>query len=402
MGRRCFGALILLLALDGCDPTKRGQFEVTGGGTVTPVDTSALAVSGTSPARDSTGLPPSGASISATFDDQLACGTVTIASFKLARVADGTPVIGLVTCADTIATFAPAGSLKALADYVATLTTAIKDNAGNPLTAAYQWQFTTGPDSTPPLLLSFAPAANSTQVALQPTITATFNDDLDCATLVSDPANHSFYVSDLTNVPGSTITCSGSTATIVPIAPLAPFTTYVVGLSRAIHDASGNAFAGFAWQFTTGNGTINGSLTFAPTPGFTAPPALATDFTPNRPVVHSDANCFLPSSGRLEICTMVAWFEQQTGPAGYEKIFTIWFEPVTGEVSQLDYQYQPVADSWWSWNIRALVGSPISGAVIDGPGGHATFTNTQMATGDRPPGVTDPAGMIVNGILTYP
>ena len=41
--------------------------------------------------------------------------------------------------------------------------------------------------------------------------------------------------------------------TFTPVAPLAPNTTYTVLLTTAITDYSGNAFAGYSYQFVTGN-----------------------------------------------------------------------------------------------------------------------------------------------------
>jgi len=57
------------------------------------------------------------------------------------------------------ATFTPLSNLEMDTAYTATITTGVKDRAGNPLAADYSWLFTTGSvsDTTPPEVISTTP-----------------------------------------------------------------------------------------------------------------------------------------------------------------------------------------------------------------------------------------------------
>jgi alpha-tubulin suppressor-like RCC1 family protein len=104
-----------------------------------PADTTPPTVSSTSPASSATGVPVSSA-ISATFSEPLDPSTVTAATFNLDQ-----GVTGVVTYLGTTATFTPTSSLAHGTTYTATLTTGIKDAAGNAMAADHSWTLTTQP-----------------------------------------------------------------------------------------------------------------------------------------------------------------------------------------------------------------------------------------------------------------
>lgn len=80
--------------------------------------------------------------VSAVFDESLDPASVNQTSFTLTA---GTTVInGEVSYADKLVTFKPDSNLTASTLYTATLTTDIKDLAGNALAANHSWDFTTG------------------------------------------------------------------------------------------------------------------------------------------------------------------------------------------------------------------------------------------------------------------
>jgi len=81
--------------------------------------------------------------VSATFSDVMDASTITASSFTL--VTDSTPVAGSVSYNSITytATFTPDVDLAGSTTYTATLSSAITDAAGNPLTSAYSWSFTT-------------------------------------------------------------------------------------------------------------------------------------------------------------------------------------------------------------------------------------------------------------------
>ncbi|MCL5040787.1 MAG: Ig-like domain-containing protein [Firmicutes bacterium] len=116
------------------------------------------AVASTYPSSGATGIPQD-ATITATFSEPVDGSTVTSATFTLDNLTSGGPVAGLVSydAGTKTASFTPSAKMYANETYQATLSTAIKDLAGNPLAAVFNWSFTTK-DTTPPTVLSLAPA----------------------------------------------------------------------------------------------------------------------------------------------------------------------------------------------------------------------------------------------------
>ena len=106
----------------------------------TPSDTTPLTVTTVSPEDGATDVAIDTV-VTATFSEAMDSSTITKDSFTLA----GSAVSGTVTYdSDTYtATFTPDANLGYDHEYTATLSTAITDKAGNPLTEAYTWSFTT-------------------------------------------------------------------------------------------------------------------------------------------------------------------------------------------------------------------------------------------------------------------
>jgi MYXO-CTERM domain-containing protein len=104
-------------------------------------DTTAPTVTSISPAGNATGVPVT-AAVTAAFSEPLDAATVTTATFTLKDNANAA-VAGAVTYDGTTATFAPS-SLAPGTNYTATLTTGIKDAAGNAMAQEHVWSFTTG------------------------------------------------------------------------------------------------------------------------------------------------------------------------------------------------------------------------------------------------------------------
>lgn len=80
--------------------------------------------------------------ISVSFSKTMDATTINLTSFVLKDIS-GNLVPGSVTSNGTTATFAPVGLLAPNALYTATITTNVKDLAGNPLPVNFNWNFTT-------------------------------------------------------------------------------------------------------------------------------------------------------------------------------------------------------------------------------------------------------------------
>jgi len=117
------------------------------------------------------------------------------------------------------------------------------------------------PDTEPPTVSSTSPTDGETDVAIGTTVSVTFSEAMDSATITTS----SFT---LDSVAGSISYDSGTyTATFTPSANLDESTTYTATLSTAITDVAGNPLAAEeTWSFTTegvipgdanGDGTVN-------------------------------------------------------------------------------------------------------------------------------------------------
>ena len=117
-----------------------------------------------------------------------------------------------------------------------------------------------GPDTTPPSVVSTSPASGAIGVNPATTITATFSEAIDPTTITTNTVQllgPSQSGSEGNTVVPATVTYSSATetATLTPTSALATSTGYtaeLVGGSTGIKDLAGNALVGnFTWSFTT-------------------------------------------------------------------------------------------------------------------------------------------------------
>ncbi|HEV8527746.1 MAG TPA: DUF4082 domain-containing protein [Actinomycetes bacterium] len=128
---------------------------------------------------------------------------------------------------------------------------------------------TSAQDTTPPTVSAQTPAPGATAVSVGATVTATFNEDVQPATIAMELRGPG-----TTLVPSSVSYNAGTrTATLTPSAALATSTVYTVNLSGA-KDAAGNTMTAVSWSFTTASGVSGCPCTVWPS---TATPATAAD-----------------------------------------------------------------------------------------------------------------------------
>ncbi|MEW6418400.1 MAG: Ig-like domain-containing protein [Nitrospirota bacterium] len=104
-------------------------------------DTTPPTVTAVSPGIGATNVPIT-TTVTATFSEAMDASTINTTTFTL--VNGGSPISGTVAYAGTTATFTPSGNLNYSTAYTATVTTGVKDLAGNAMTSDYSWTFTTG------------------------------------------------------------------------------------------------------------------------------------------------------------------------------------------------------------------------------------------------------------------
>ncbi len=184
-----------------------------------------------------------------------------------------TMVSGTVTYTDSTASFDPAETLKHNTKYTATVTTGARDLFGNSLATKYMWSFTTNPLDvvTIPTVISTDPALLAVNVPLNKTITASFSEDVEAASVNTS----SFLLFEGVNSITGNVSYSGVKASFNPASDLKPSTKYTATIKKTVKDLDGTFMAAdYVWTFTTG---INNDDVIAPTVIATVPVNLATN-----------------------------------------------------------------------------------------------------------------------------
>ncbi len=233
--------------------------------TFTTGSLTAPTVISTDPVNNATGVVLNKV-ISATFSELMNPLTLNATSFTLMQGA--TVVPGAVTYSGSTSYFTPTIALLPNTLYTATITTAARNMAGTQLANNYVWTFTTGA-AIAPLVISTDPVNNATGVALNKTVTATFNMAMDPLTINAT----TFTVKQGTTTVAGNVTYIGSTASFNSTVPFTANTLYTATITTGAKNIAGTPLANnYTWTFTTGNNV-------APTVISTDPVSNATNVT---------------------------------------------------------------------------------------------------------------------------
>lgn len=229
------------------------------------VDTTPPTVISTSPANNETGVPVTSI-INITFSESIDPSTFNTDTFSLRN--NGSNVEGEISFNGAVVTFRPLTNLTYNTAYTTTITTGIKDLAGNAMAENYIWAFVTGaaPDTTPPTVTGVSPGIGATDVSITTTVTATFSEAMDASTINTSTF---ILVNGGSPVSGTvTYADAGTTATFTPSGNLNHATTYTATVNTGVKDLAGIAMASdYSWTFATGT---------APD---TSPPSVPTGLT---------------------------------------------------------------------------------------------------------------------------
>ncbi|MDO8291827.1 MAG: ice-binding family protein [Gallionella sp.] len=239
-------SLLLVALVTGC-----GGGDGSGAGLA---DTTAPTISSTAPANTATAIALN-ANITATFSEAMDAATINTVTFTLTQ--GGAPVAGAVTYVGTSAIFNPTSDLAASTVYTATVTTGVKDVAGNALAVAKIWSFTTGTttDATAPTVSSTVPVDTATGVAVNANITATFSEVMDASTITTA----TFTLAQGATPVAGAVTYVGTTAIFNPTSDLTTSLLYTATVTTGAKDIAGNALAAAkTWSFTTGTAAAAG------------------------------------------------------------------------------------------------------------------------------------------------
>jgi hypothetical protein len=229
-----------------------------------PADNIPPTVVGSTPANGDTGIAVT-SSITATFSEPVqSWSSPTIFTVKNGA---GTSIPGTLTLSTDrkTVTFSHSSPLSSSTSYIVTITTGVKDLAGNAMTVDKVWSFTTA-DTTPPTVTSTNPANSATDIAVTSSITATFNEAVQGSTV----SMTTFKIqAGTTSIPGTvTLSADGKTAMFDPTSLLAASISYTVTITTGVKDLAGNPMVtARTWSFTTA----------APSPPPPPPPIPGTD-----------------------------------------------------------------------------------------------------------------------------
>ncbi len=189
--------------------------------------------------------------ISVGFSEAMDPSTITTDTFI---VSTNPPVEGTVRydAGTQTATFTPSRDLDIETTYTVTMTTGVKDQAGNPLAEDKVWTFTTGSeaDTTAPAVISMSPGDNKLDVMVNTQVIATFSEMMDPSTINTQ----TFFVEDEMGIPvDDAVSYMGVMATFTPSVDLEFDTTYIATLTTGVKDLAGNPLLqDKVWSFTTG------------------------------------------------------------------------------------------------------------------------------------------------------
>lgn len=196
----------------------------------------------TSPVDGAFSVPLS-QTIKATFNKEMNAETINTTSFVV--TADGNPIGGIVSYTGVVASFDPAASLLANTIYTATISTQVKDEAGNALQINYVWMFTTG---ISPFVMATSPINEAENVALNESVTATFNKPMNPSTINAN----SFIITQAGVIVSGSVSYSGVVATFTPLTLLVANTIYTATITTIAEDVYGNpVLVDYTWSFTT-------------------------------------------------------------------------------------------------------------------------------------------------------
>jgi hypothetical protein len=209
------------------------NLNVTTGGDVTPPN-----VSSTVPAAAATGIALD-APVSIFWDENIDCTTVNTTS-----ITSASPGWTLQTCGTNQAVFSTSGQAAATT-YSVNVTTAVTDLAGNPMSAAYPFSYTTGGDVTPPNVSSTVPVDAATGIALDAPVSIFWDENIDCTTVNTTSITSS-------SPPGWTLQSCGTNQAVFSTSGQAAATTYSVNVTTAVMDLAGNPMsAAYPFSYTT-------------------------------------------------------------------------------------------------------------------------------------------------------
>ena len=219
------------------------SWEFTTGG---EIDITAPTVTLTNPEHDATDIALNQV-ITFTFSEQMDQTSINASSFELKQ--GETVVTGEITFDANTVILTPFADLDGNSSYSASISTAVKDLAGNAITEIKTISFTTiYVDVSLPMVSATNPLDGAESVIRNVVISATFNEAMDAATINTS----SFTLMQGANSIAGEVSYTNEIATFTPQSTLDAGLTYTASISTAAQDLAGNPLAADTeWSFTT-------------------------------------------------------------------------------------------------------------------------------------------------------
>ncbi len=335
-------------------------------------DAIAPTVNATDPLRDAIGVALN-KKVTATFSEEMNPLSVNGTTFVLKQ---GTTIVqGTVSYSNGTAVFSPLANLAANTLYTATVTTGVRDVAGNTMAVDYTWSFTTGSttDVTLPVITSTDPANGATGVIRNKKVSAVFSKAMNPSTINAI----TFVVKQGATTIAGAVSYAGMSATFSPFADFASNTTYTATITTGAKDLAGNAMAAnYVWSFTTG-------LAIAPPPLGSA--AMFGVFGGSAGITNQGLNTVINGSiGTTGVSTLITGFHDGTSNDIYTET-TSNVGLVTGRI----YTAPPLPGTATSFAIAQQ-------GLLD-----ATIAYNSISPASKPGG-TDPGAGELGGLTLAP
>lgn len=189
---------------------------------------------------------PTSSTVRITFSEPMDATTITTANITVRNTATSAPVAGTVTYdANTrVATFTPGGLANAT-NYTVTVSTGVKDAAGNQLATPFPSTFTTAaaPDLIAPTIVSRTPTNGATSIAVDTVVRVTFSEPMDPLSITTSTITLTPTAGGSPVAATVTYNAATNTATLDPTANLANNTSYTVTVTTGAKDLAGNSLA---------------------------------------------------------------------------------------------------------------------------------------------------------------
>ncbi|HVN24441.1 MAG TPA: FG-GAP-like repeat-containing protein [Syntrophorhabdales bacterium] len=202
--------------------------------------------------------------ITVVFSQDMNSSSINTSTFTV-RDSGNNPIAGTVSYQNKRLTFTPSLPFPD-GTYTVTMSTGVRDFGGISLVSPYTWSFTI--DTTVPYVVSTTPANGAIGVGVSPTITTTFSEDMDPATV---GLWYYFSIRDENSqLIGGSVTYSNRTATYSTQGIiLHRGKTYTATIGTGATDLAGNHLSSdYTWSFSIEPGVFLSSVSLPSVPGY--------------------------------------------------------------------------------------------------------------------------------------